>query len=255
MASTLRFSTNLNCQKCVASVTPHLDGAPEIERWEVDTSTPQKILTVHGTHVGQGKVEELVAKAGFRVLEQLDPDPTQLPAGQQVTTELPKKSLKVYYPLILVAIYLIIATVGYEISTATWDSMRAMRHFMAGFFIVFSFFKLLNLRSFVDSYQGYDLLAKQSRAYGYLYPFLELGLGIAYLTNVAPIATNVITLVVMLLGMVGIVQVLRHRQTIQCACLGTVFQLPMSTVTLVENGLMVLMAAGMLLSFVSFSQF
>ena len=37
------------------------------------------------------------------------------------------------------------------------------------------------------------------------------------------------------------------QDKIRCACLGTVFNLPMSTVTLVEDGLMIAMAAAALL--------
>jgi hypothetical protein len=40
-----------------------------------------------------------------------------------------------------------------------------------------------------------------------------------------------------------VIQSLLNKRKIRCACLGTVFNLPMSTVTLVEDGLMVAMAA------------
>jgi hypothetical protein len=61
-----------------------------------------------------------------------------------------------------------------------FDTMQWMRHFMAGFFLVFSFFKLLNLKGFAESYVMYDVLAKQIPAWAYLYAFVELGLGIAF---------------------------------------------------------------------------
>ncbi|CAM6000172.1 unnamed protein product [Sphagnum balticum] len=55
--------------------------------------------------------------------------------------------------------------------------MDWMRHFMAGFFLVFSFFKLLNLKTFADGYAKYDLLAMRWKPYGFIYPFCELALG------------------------------------------------------------------------------
>ena len=81
---------------------------------------------------------------------------------------------------------------------------------------------------------------------GFAYPFVELALGAAYLTGFRPVATNVVTLVVMGVGTVGVVKSLLARRKIRCACLGTVFNLPMSYVTLVEDLLMVAMAAVML---------
>jgi hypothetical protein len=79
-----------------------------------------------------------------------------------------------------------------------------MANFMGGFFVAFSFFKFLNLQGFVDAYQTYDVLSRRIRAYGYVYPFLELGLGVAYLLGLAPVATNAVTLAVMLFGIVGL---------------------------------------------------
>jgi hypothetical protein len=88
---------------------------------------------------------------------------------------------------------------------------------------------------------------EQARAYGYAYPFIELGLGIAYLVRFAPVATNLVTLVVMLVSIVGVTQALLQKRRIQCACLGTVFNLPMTKVTFVEDALMAGMALVMLI--------
>jgi hypothetical protein len=121
-----------------------------------------------------------------------------------------------------------------------------MRHFMAGFFLVFSFFKLLNVTAFADAYMTYDVVAKRARWYGLAYPFIELLLGLAYFVNFQPMVTNVVTLVVMGVGTIGVVESLLNKRKIRCACLGTVFNLPMSVVTLVEDTLMVAMALAML---------
>ncbi len=43
---TLKFKTNINCGSCVATVTPALNGLKDIQHWEVDTTDPNKILTV-----------------------------------------------------------------------------------------------------------------------------------------------------------------------------------------------------------------
>ncbi len=92
------------------------------------------------------------------------------------------------------------------------------------------------------------MLARPGRAYGYVYPFIELGLGIAYLARLAPVVTNLVTLAVMLVSLVGVTQALLQGRRIQCACLGTVFNLPMTKVTFVEDALMAGMALAMLVS-------
>lgn len=134
-----------------------------------------------------------------------------------------------------------------EVASGSFDAMRAMGRFMAGFFLAFSFFKLLDLRAFADSYASYDIVAAKWLGYGYLYPFIELGLGVAYLTHFAPLATNAVTLVVMGVSTVGVLKALAAKRKIRCACLGTGFNLPMSVVTLVEDVLMVVMAGAMLI--------
>jgi hypothetical protein len=55
-----------------------------------------------------------------------------------------------------------------------------------------------------------------------------------------------IALALSLIGAVGVIRANLSRQTIECACLGTVFKLPMSVVTVVENLGMAVMAAWML---------
>ena len=240
--STLRLKTNLNCRSCVAAVKPYLDGDPAITRWEVDTAIPDKVLTVEGPGVARETVKAAVARAGFKVLG--DAPPAQVGPSEEPP---PENVLPVtYYPLALLLAFLggVVSLVEFRAGGFVWE--RAMSHFMAAFFLGFSFFKLLDLRGFAASYQMYDIVARRVPAYGYVYPFIELMLGVAYLTGFRPIATNVVTLVVMSVGAVGVLQSLLARRRIRCACLGTVFNLPMSTVTLVEDGLMVVMAAAMI---------
>jgi hypothetical protein len=125
---------------------------------------------------------------------------------------------------------------------------RFMPNFMAGFFLVFSFFKLLDLSGFASSYAMYDLLAKRVPTYGYIYPFIELGLGTAYLLTYRPTLINVITLIVMAFSSIGVILAVTNKQKIRCACLGTGFNLPMTTVTIIEDLLMAAMAAWMLIN-------
>jgi copper chaperone CopZ len=152
-----------------------------------------------------------------------------------------------YKPVLLIFGYIIIisgiaATTGDNFST-----LQFMRVFMAGFFLAFSFFKMLDLTGFADSYSMYDIVAKKFRQWGYIYAFTELALGIAYLTDFQPFFTNFVTLIVMSVSIVGVLQSVLNKRKIKCACLGAVFNLPMSTITIIEDGLMIGMSVAMLL--------
>lgn len=239
--TTLKLKTNLRCGACVESIRPLLDAAPGVARWSADVTSPEKVLTVEGDGVSPGRVDELLRQKGYRVLEEL---PTAPPPGLPPDAG-PRQS---YFPLLLILGYILGVTGLVEAASGGFDGMRAMNHFMAGFFLVFSFFKLLNLAAFADAYAGYDIVAARWRPYGFAYPFIELALGAAYLTGFQPLATNAVTLVVMGVGTVGVVKSLLARRKIRCACLGAVFNLPMSYVTLTEDLLMVAMAAVMMVA-------
>ncbi|MBT2559115.1 heavy-metal-associated domain-containing protein [Hymenobacter sp. ISL-91] len=62
--STLRFNTTINCANCVRAITPTLNGEPAISSWQVDTDTPNKVLTVNGD-LSAEQVVALVQEAGF----------------------------------------------------------------------------------------------------------------------------------------------------------------------------------------------
>ena len=147
--------------------------------------------------------------------------------------------IKTYFPLFLVLALIAIAA----FSGSHW-----MTSFMAGFFLVFGAFKLLDVVAFADAYSTYDVVAKRLRPWGYAYPFVETALGFAFLFQFQPHATTWVALLLSLVGAVGVIQSVLRKQTIKCACLGTVFNLPMSSITIIENLGMAAMAVWMLMS-------
>ena len=233
---TRTFRTNLNCESCVESVAPHLNSDPEIQNWKVNTSDDRKVLSVSGNTVDPGKVRGLVKAAGFEAYEEIVADADEA-----------QSTFQVYFPLMLILVYLVGFSAIAAMSSGNFELNSLMSHFMGGFFVVFSFFKFLNLKGFADSYQTYDVLAKHSRAYAYLYPFIELWLGIAYLISFDPVRTNIVTIFVMGISSIGVIQGMLQKRKIRCACLGAFFNLPMSTVTLTEDALMIVMACAALL--------
>ncbi len=63
---TLRFKTNVNCGGCISTVTPHLNKLSGIEKWSVDTTTPDKILTVETADLEADTIIETLKIAGYR---------------------------------------------------------------------------------------------------------------------------------------------------------------------------------------------
>jgi len=186
-------------------------------------------------------------------IQPLGPKYTISLEGQEATDEVKATDtttesswLSTYKPILLIFAYLLGVTLLVQYINGGFDFYIWMRHFMAGFFLVFSFFKLLNLSGFASSYAMYDIVARRFASWGYVYPFVELGLGMMYLINFDPVITNSIALLVMSVSIIGVLQSVLDKRKIQCACLGDVFNLPMSTVTIIEDGLMILMSLGML---------
>ncbi len=150
-------------------------------------------------------------------------------------------TFKDFLPLIIIFLVILSCVLVRQWFTG-WDIHSAMNDFMAGFFLVFGAFKLLNLNAFAEAYTTYDIIAKRSATYAYLYPFIEIALGLAYLFRLWPTATNLVTVIVMTISSIGVAQELAQKRTIVCACLGTVFKIPMTYVTLFEDILMAGMA-------------
>ena len=121
-----------------------------------------------------------------------------------------------------------------------------MLDFMGLFYIVFSFFKLLDLKGFPASFSMYDPLAKAIPAYGWVYPFIELALGLCFLMRFQITVALILTLVILGITTIGVTRTLLDKKAITCACLGTALKLPMTEATFIENALMIVMALVML---------
>lgn len=234
--------TGMTCGSCEAKVKNILENQAGVSAVSVSKENNNATITSTAPLNVQQLQEALGgANSKYKITE---------PIAQSYTIAPPQTTtwLETYKPILLIFFYItIVAFVGQYGKGSTFHYMKFMRIFMAGFFLVFSFFKFLNLKGFAQSYAMYDIIAKRIPAWGYLYAFIELILGILYLTNFKPFITNSITLIVMSISIIGVLQAVFNKTKIQCACLGTVFNLPMSTVTIIEDALMIVMSAIMLL--------
>lgn len=62
-----QFKTNINCSGCIEKVKPHLDRQSDISHWEVDTTQPDKILTVETENLKDADIINLVKSAGYKI--------------------------------------------------------------------------------------------------------------------------------------------------------------------------------------------
>lgn len=236
----------MTCEGCLIKVHSALKAVPGISEANVSLETNEAMLKMHH-HVSTDTLEAALQKAGSKYHIH-DTEQQEEPPGptEEKEPELREPSVSTYKPLILIVSFIIGTTILAQWPFETFSVMTWMRHFMAGFFIVFAFFKLLNLQGFVQSYRMYDIIAASWKGWGFIYPFLELTLGIAYLVDFNPVLTNWVTIGVLGISSIGVIQSNLDKRKIKCACLGDVFNLPMSTVTIVEDLGMVTMAAIML---------
>lgn len=226
--------TGITCEGCVAKVKGLLEKTADVTTVSVGLDGLAKITM--SRHVATADLQ--AALRDFPKY-QLSEKSVAMPDAEEAG----RGFFETYKPILLVFGYILGVTLLIEFASGGFDWMRWMRHFMAGFFFVFSFFKILNVPSFAASYSGYDVLARRWLGWGYVYPFVELALGILFLLDFQPVAANWLTLAVMGISTVGVAQSLSKKHRFQCACLGAVFNLPMSHITLVEDLLMVGMAA------------
>lgn len=236
MTHTYQIS-GMTCGSCEAKVKGALLTLPDATNVEMTRSTATITMEKHITlndlqnAIGTDGKYKITATQHNEIAEQT------------------KSWFATYKPLLLIFFYITLVSVlvSINIQQSTFSIHNFMNVFMAGFFLTFSFFKLLDVKGFAESYSMYDIVAKRIKAYGFIYPFIELALGIAFLTGFNPFVTNITTLIVMTISIIGVLQSVLNKQKIQCACLGAVFNLPMSTVTIIEDALMIAMSAGMLI--------
>lgn len=228
--------TGMTCGGCEAKVKSSLLMLPGVTKAEV-SKEGQSVTITMDKHIPLSVFQNA-----------LDPKYIITAADHNEAAEQAKGWFNTYKPILLVFAYITIIALLTANRQEPFNWMLGMNTFMAGFFLTFSFFKMLDLKSFAESYSMYDIVAKKIKGWGFVYPFIEIGLGIAYASGFAPLYTNIITLAVMSISIIGVLQSVLNKRKIQCACLGAVFRLPMSTVTIIEDTLMILMSVGMILA-------
>ena len=229
----------MTCSACVARVKKELLNTKDVDDAEVQLQSPQAIIKMQ-KHIPLETLQERLQKAGNYVITE---HPKEIVQAKH--TEQTQFSWPAYKPIFLIFTYITGITLLIELNRGFFIWEDWMQNFMAAFFFTFSFFKFLDLHGFAESYSTYDIIAKKWKGWGYVYAFIELVLGIAYMVHFNPLVTNGATFVVMSISAIGVLQTVLNKRKIRCACLGAVFNLPMSTITIAEDSLMIVMSAVM----------
>ena len=227
----------MTCNNCKASVEKYLNDLPNISHVSIDLEKGEAKVTMD-----QHLTADVLQKALPDKYTVSEKDGGKVSASSTITSE--KTKLQQLKPLLLILFYITSASVFLHYKDWSWSEF--MLDFMGLFYIVFGFFKMLDLKGFPESFKMYDPLAKRIPVYGWIYPFLETALGIMFLMRFQVSIALIMTLVVLGITTLGVTKTLLDKKSIRCACLGTALKLPMTEATLIENTIMIAMAALML---------
>ena len=216
--------SGMHCQQCIDKVQKALQSLPGV-------------ISLH-VSIGRADIESSQNIAD----EQINAALLQAGAYTLKNARFDFSHIKTYIPLIAAFSSVVLWTLARG-ALLGWNVDEAMYDFMGAFFLVFGMLKVVSWPSFATNFHGYDPLAAKCKAYAYLYPLIELFLGVAYQFRL-PLQPlyNVITIAILGCTTVGVLQALSKKQKIQCACLGGYFNIPITWFTVFENILMIAMA-------------
>ena len=232
MKSKLKIS-GMTCEGCRSSVKDKLGSLAGVDDVQVDLVRGEAVIYSKNP-VSLSLIKETLPPK-YSLINEED---VNLDTHGDITKNASKiKQLK---PLFIILVYIFIASI--LLNYKNWNSSNAMLDFMGLFYIIFSFFKILDIEGFSMSFRMYDPLAKQAPIYGYIYPFIEVILGMMFLIRYEVNIALILTLIVLGITTIGVTQTLINKRNIKCACLGTTLNLPMTEATFIENAIMIIMA-------------
>lgn len=235
----------MTCDSCKSTILQNLNELQEIEAVEVDRDKGEAIIFMTN-NIEISKLQNALPSKFLISEKEIDNFSV---SSNKSTLEIDQEQSKLQQlkPLLIILTYISVASI--LMNYKNWNSSEAMLDFMGLFYIVFSFFKMLDLKGFPESFRMYDPLAKRLPIYGRIYPFIETGLGLMLLMRYEVKIALIITIFVLGVTTIGVTKTLLDKKSIRCACLGTVLKLPMTEATFIENIIMIVMAISMLINY------
>ena len=236
--------SGMTCGSCKASVEKSLNDLDEVTNVVVNLENEEAIVTMNSPIEVEIFQKALSSKYRISIKEHKNVFASIENSNFDVEEE--KSKFEQLKPLLLIIFYIAVASVLLHYKNWNWSVF--MLDFMGLFYIVFSFFKMLDLKGFTESFKMYDPLAKRIPIYGWIYPFIETALGLLFLMRFEVNIALIVTLIVLGITTIGVIKTLLDKKSIRCACLGTALKLPMTEATFIENAIMITMAVLMLLN-------
>lgn len=236
MTTTNYTITGLTCGGCKAFVEQKIQAINGV--LNVAVSLEQQSMSVSSSSALNLSALQAVLPSKYRIT--LGGDEVKKTVKETVK----KSQLKALQPLFI--IFFGITVIAILFNFKSWSLNNFMLDFMGLFYLVFSVFKLLDLKGFTSAFTMYDPLAAKHLIYAYIYPFLELLLAGLFLTRFQIPLALITTLIVLGITTFGVIKALLGRKKIACACLGALLKLPMTKATFIENTIMIGMALFML---------
>jgi len=234
--------TGMTCSSCKATVEKSLQSIDDVTNVEVNLEKEEATIIME-KHID---LEDLQKSLALKYTITPKEKNNFISSSQFINTNAleEKSKFQQLKPLLIIIFY--IASASILLHYKNWSWSEFMLDFMGLFYIVFSFFKMLDLKGFPESFKMYDPLAKRVPIYGWIYPFIETALGLMFFMRFQVEIALIITLVVLGITTIGVTKTLLDKKSIRCACLGTALKLPMTEATFIENAIMIIMAISML---------
>ena len=233
MKTTFKIS-GMTCNGCRSTVENKLSSLDGVDNAQVNLTNGEAIVYSKNPISFSLISNSLPSK--YKVIRNIPDQDNEIIKSNKI------KQLK---PLFIILGYISVTSI--LLNFRNWNSTNAMLDFMGLFYIIFSFFKILDIKGFSTSFKMYDPLAKKITIYGYIYPFIEILLGLMFLTRIEVNIALLITIIILGITSVGVTKTLLNKRTINCACLGTTLKLPMIEATFIENAIMITMAIVLLI--------
>ena len=109
--------------------------------------------------------------------------------------------------------------------------------------------KLMDIKSFAQGFEKYDLIARKIKPYAKIYPSAELAIGLGFLSGFAPLATGIASLSIGVSGGISVFKAIYlDKLALNCACVGGNSKVPLGIISLTENAIMAIMGGWLLFS-------
>jgi copper chaperone CopZ len=200
MKSTIKIS-GMTCNGCKSTVESKLGSLDGVYDVQVDLTKSEAIIYSKNP-------------ISFSLISDCLPSKYNVISNEHVQdNEIIKSSkIKQLKPLFIILGYILITSI--LLNFKDWNLTNAMLDFMGLFYIIFSFFKILDIKGFSTSFKMYDPLAKKITIYGYIYPFIEILLGVMFLTRIEVNIALLTTIVILGITCAGVTQTLLNKRSI-----------------------------------------